>query len=275
MNYVGILIGLATFLIIGLFHPLVIKGEYYFGTRCWWAFLVTGILCAGLSLYVENVYLSIIFGVISFSSFWGILEVFDQRKRGTERLVPEKSQTTERLRINRPSFLYHSHSLPFPSRQRFFLLRKNASPFFYIPLFQALEYSVKNMRQMKNHSPEIDFSFSCKRFSVCRKMINAFIQAFFCSNLPIYPKEQPHAISPMSYSNDRRGIQYKSREARYSTSRDFPCRICYDIRTNTPYEIITCRRSNGCTDRRNHGHDELHPSPFHAQCREWRPNPAV
>lgn len=62
MNYVGILIGLATFLIIGLFHPLVIKGEYYFGTRCWWAFLVTGILCAGLSLYVENVYLSIIFG---------------------------------------------------------------------------------------------------------------------------------------------------------------------------------------------------------------------
>ena len=29
MNYVGILIGLATFLIIGLFHPLVIKGEYY------------------------------------------------------------------------------------------------------------------------------------------------------------------------------------------------------------------------------------------------------
>ena len=60
MNYVGILIGLATFLIIGLFHPLVIKGEYYFGTRCWWAFLVTGILCAGLSLYVENVYLSII-----------------------------------------------------------------------------------------------------------------------------------------------------------------------------------------------------------------------
>ena len=81
MNYVCIIIGLATFLIIGLFHPLVIKGEYYFGTRCWWAFLVTGILCAGLSLYVENVYLSIIFGVISFSSFWGILEVFDQRKR--------------------------------------------------------------------------------------------------------------------------------------------------------------------------------------------------
>ena len=48
---------------------------------------------------------------------------------------------------------------------------------------------------MKNHSPEIDFSFSCKRFSVCRKMINRFHTSFFLSNLPIYPKEQPHAIS--------------------------------------------------------------------------------
>ena len=35
-NLTGIAIGLSTFLVIGLFHPLVIKGEYYFGTRCWW-----------------------------------------------------------------------------------------------------------------------------------------------------------------------------------------------------------------------------------------------
>ena len=34
----GLLIGLATFVIIGLFHPLVIKGEYYFGPRIKWAF---------------------------------------------------------------------------------------------------------------------------------------------------------------------------------------------------------------------------------------------
>lgn len=73
MNYVGILIGLATFLIIGLFHPLVIKGEYYFGTRCWWAFLVTGILCAGLSLYVENV-LEYYFRCHIVLFLWGILK---------------------------------------------------------------------------------------------------------------------------------------------------------------------------------------------------------
>ncbi|MBO5661157.1 MAG: DUF4491 family protein, partial [Tidjanibacter sp.] len=43
MNFNGIIIGLATFLIIGLFHPIVIKVEYYFGTRVWWAFLVAGV----------------------------------------------------------------------------------------------------------------------------------------------------------------------------------------------------------------------------------------
>ena len=81
MNYTGILIGLVTFLAIGLFHPLVIKGEYYFGTKCWWAFGLLGIICGGASLCLDNTHLSIIAGVISFSSFWSILEVFEQRKR--------------------------------------------------------------------------------------------------------------------------------------------------------------------------------------------------
>ena len=35
-NLAGLVIGLCTFLVIGTFHPLVIKGEYYFGVRIWW-----------------------------------------------------------------------------------------------------------------------------------------------------------------------------------------------------------------------------------------------
>lgn len=81
MNYIGILIGAVTFLVIGMFHPLVIKSEYYFGVKCWWVFLVAGILCAALSLYVDNDYVSIICGVVSCSSFWSILEIFEQRER--------------------------------------------------------------------------------------------------------------------------------------------------------------------------------------------------
>ncbi|MBQ3875694.1 MAG: DUF4491 family protein, partial [Bacteroidaceae bacterium] len=32
MNYIGLITAVATFLIIGVFHPIVIKGEYHFGT---------------------------------------------------------------------------------------------------------------------------------------------------------------------------------------------------------------------------------------------------
>ena len=80
-NLQGLLIGLATFLIIGMFHPLVIKGEYYIGVKCWWAFLVAGIVCTILSVYIKENTLSILLGVTAFSCFWSILEVFEQRER--------------------------------------------------------------------------------------------------------------------------------------------------------------------------------------------------
>ncbi|MBO5865839.1 MAG: DUF4491 family protein [Bacteroidaceae bacterium] len=81
MNFSGIIIGVATFLIIGLFHPLVIKAEYYIGVRSWWLFLLLGILSAVASLMVANLILSILLGVVAFSAFWSIGEVFQQKKR--------------------------------------------------------------------------------------------------------------------------------------------------------------------------------------------------
>ncbi len=81
MNFNGIIIGLATFLIIGLFHPIVIKVEYYFGTRVWWAFLVAGVALIALSMMAQSIILSTILGVTAFSSFWSILELIHQRER--------------------------------------------------------------------------------------------------------------------------------------------------------------------------------------------------
>ncbi len=81
LNYLGILIGVATFLVIGLFHPLVIKAEYYIGVKSWWLFLFAGLVAAGGSLLVENLIISILLGVVAFSSFWSIGEVFEQKKR--------------------------------------------------------------------------------------------------------------------------------------------------------------------------------------------------
>ncbi|MBQ2007004.1 MAG: DUF4491 family protein [Bacteroidales bacterium] len=81
MNFTGILVGLVTFLTIGVFHPIVIKAEYYWGKRCWWVFLVVGLITLGLSLLIDNVVLSTIVGVFSFSCFWSIHEIIEQEKR--------------------------------------------------------------------------------------------------------------------------------------------------------------------------------------------------
>ena len=81
MYFTGIIIALITFLIIGVFHPIVIKTEYYFGTRPWWLFLVTGILSIIGSLCVDNVIFSSIFGVLGATLLWSIGELFEQKRR--------------------------------------------------------------------------------------------------------------------------------------------------------------------------------------------------
>jgi branched-subunit amino acid transport protein len=89
-NLTGIIIGLVTFLVIGLFHPLVIKGEYYFGVKCWWAFLLLGIAGVIAALLLQNVIASTVCGVFAFSSFWSIGELFEQRKRVQKGWFPKR-----------------------------------------------------------------------------------------------------------------------------------------------------------------------------------------
>jgi len=92
-NLTGIIIGLITFLIIGLFHPLVVKGEYYFGVKCWWMFLLLGIIgVIGALLFHNNIIVSASCGVFAFSSFWSIGELFQQRKRVEKGWFPKKSE---------------------------------------------------------------------------------------------------------------------------------------------------------------------------------------
>lgn len=95
MNYEGILLGAGAFLCIGFFHPLVIKAEYYFGIKSWWAFLIVGVLAAGGSLFVDNIYLSIFMGIFSFSALWGIGEVLHQEKRVLKGWFPENPKRHE------------------------------------------------------------------------------------------------------------------------------------------------------------------------------------
>lgn len=81
MNFTGIIIGLATFITIGIFHPIVIKAEYYLGSKCWWMFLLSGIIFCALSVTIDNLIVSTILGVTAFSCFWSILELKQQKER--------------------------------------------------------------------------------------------------------------------------------------------------------------------------------------------------
>ena len=81
LHFTGIIIAVCTFLIIGLFHPIVIKVEYHYGTRPWWIFLVLGIASIVSALFISDVMLSATFGVLGASLLWSIGELFEQKKR--------------------------------------------------------------------------------------------------------------------------------------------------------------------------------------------------
>ena len=88
-NLTGLAIGLGTFLIIGIFHPFVIKGEYYFGVRIWWLFLLSGIGAIAASVAVRELFWSTLLAVWGASSLWSIGELFEQRQRVAKGWFPK------------------------------------------------------------------------------------------------------------------------------------------------------------------------------------------
>lgn len=90
----GLVLGICTFLIIGIFHPVVIKAEYYWGTRCWWLFLFLGLAGTVGSILVSNLFLSSLLGVFGFSSFWSIHEIFEQEQRVRRGWFPKNPKRT-------------------------------------------------------------------------------------------------------------------------------------------------------------------------------------
>lgn len=81
MNYEGVLIGLASFFIIGVFHPIIIKGEYYFSKKIWPIFLILGAVFVYASLTVEYIVWAALLGVLGFTCWWSIIEIFEQEHR--------------------------------------------------------------------------------------------------------------------------------------------------------------------------------------------------
>ena len=94
LYFAGIIIAICTFLIIGLFHPIVIKTEYYHGTKLWWILLLVGIVTIISALFIENIIISSILGVFGASSLWSIGELFEQRKRVKKGWFPMNPKRT-------------------------------------------------------------------------------------------------------------------------------------------------------------------------------------
>ncbi|NLT58257.1 MAG: DUF4491 family protein [Clostridiales bacterium] len=81
MNFQGLTIGIIAFVIIGVFHPIVIKAEYYIGKKVWPVFLVCGLLLIALSTRIEGVTGSAVAGITGFTSLWSIHELVEQEER--------------------------------------------------------------------------------------------------------------------------------------------------------------------------------------------------
>jgi MFS superfamily sulfate permease-like transporter len=85
MYFTGLVVGLSIFLLIGLFHPLVVKAEYHLGKKkLKLIFGVISLASVTISLFTDLL-LSIYLGCIGFSCFWAIFEADKQEKRRLER----------------------------------------------------------------------------------------------------------------------------------------------------------------------------------------------
>lgn len=91
----GLAIGVCAFIIIGIFHPIVIKTEYYTGTRLWWVFLLVGLLGCGAAIIINHTFVSAVTSVIAFSCFWSIKELFEQRERVRKGWFPKNPKRTD------------------------------------------------------------------------------------------------------------------------------------------------------------------------------------
>jgi len=115
LNYSAVIIGIGTLLIIGIYHPIVRKCEYYFSKKIWPVFLVLGIVSIVASLLIFQRVASALLAINGVTCFWTIKELFEQEeraimgqaKRNPKRTYPEpdsvhphavKEVQTEKLR---------------------------------------------------------------------------------------------------------------------------------------------------------------------------------
>ena len=100
LYYEGVIIAISTFLIIGIFHPVVVKVEYYFGTKPWWIFLFAGILSICGAFCIKEILYSAILGVLGASIMVYRGNILTEKKGG-KRMVSHESQKERPIQSKR------------------------------------------------------------------------------------------------------------------------------------------------------------------------------
>lgn len=88
IHFNGILVALFSYIIIGAFHPVVIKCEYYFSSKVWPVFLVSGVLLLIGALFTTGM-LSIVLSLLGATCLWSIHELKEQQERVKKGWFPE------------------------------------------------------------------------------------------------------------------------------------------------------------------------------------------
>lgn len=79
-NWQSIAIGAASLFIIGAFHPIVIKCEYYFSSRVWPAFLAAGLVLLAAASQTGGM-VSVLLALVGVACLWSIGELREQERR--------------------------------------------------------------------------------------------------------------------------------------------------------------------------------------------------
>lgn len=94
MYFEGLIVGIAAFLLIGIFHPVVIYGEYYFSKNIWPLFLICGAVFLAWALFIEDVMYASLAAVTGISFLWSIGEIIQQEKRVLRGWFPKNPKRT-------------------------------------------------------------------------------------------------------------------------------------------------------------------------------------
>jgi len=81
MQYAGLIIGVYTFVMIGILHVAVVRVERVIGADIWPGFVVVGLLFGAASLMAVDVLASALLGVSGFLFAWSGPELRKQRER--------------------------------------------------------------------------------------------------------------------------------------------------------------------------------------------------